>query len=162
MPQNRLYRRSFVTFAVAVVTACASAGPPLPPPRPMESIPFDVSLNVDLSKMTKTASGLYYRDLEVGSGLQVNGKMRVRVYYTGWLTNGTKFDANSSDGPPIEVDIGRGRAIKGWDEGLQGMRPGGHRQLVIPAALGYGSEHTSLIPPDAVLVFDIRVVSVEY
>jgi FKBP-type peptidyl-prolyl cis-trans isomerase len=155
-------RRLILATAVALASACASAGPPLPPPRPMESIPFDASLNVDLSKMTKTPSGLYYRDLEVGSGLQVNGKMRVRVHYTGWLTNGTKFDVNGNDDPPVEVDVGRGRAIKGWEEGLQGMRPGGRRQLVIPAALGYGSEHTSLIPPDAVLVFDIKVVSVEY
>jgi FKBP-type peptidyl-prolyl cis-trans isomerase len=156
-------RIRFAAAALCIaVGACASAGTPAPPPPPMESIPFSPTLDVDLSKMTKTASGLYYRDLEVGSGLEVKGKMRVRVHYTGWLTNGVKFDSNESDQDPIEVPVGRGRAIKGWDEGLQGMRPGGRRQLVVPAALGYGSEHTSLIPPDAVLVFDIRVVSVEY
>jgi|SRR6185312_1431445 len=155
------HRTTLVAIAIAA-TACASAGPPLPPPQPIESIPFDATLNIDLSKMTKTASGLFYRDLEVGSGMEVKGRMRVRVHYTGWLTNGVKFDENTPDQPPIEVDVGRGRAIKGWDEGLQGMRPGGRRQLVIPAALGYGSEHSGLIPPDAVLVFDIQVVSVEY
>ena len=159
-----MHRRSILVAVVCSITlsACASAGPPLPPPQPIESIPFDATLNIDLSKMTKTASGLFYRDLEVGSGMEVKGRMRVRVHYTGWLTNGVKFDENTPDQPPIEVEVGRGRAIKGWDEGLQGMRPGGRRQLVIPAALGYGSEHSGLIPPDAVLVFDILVVSVEY
>ena len=159
-----MHRRTRLVAVALSITlgACASAGPPAPPPRPIESIPFDATLNVDLAKMTKTASGLYYRDLEVGTGMQVNGKMRVRVHYTGWLTNGIKFDANTPDEPPIEIPVGRGRTIKGWDEGLQGMRAGGRRQLVVPAALGYGSEHPGLIPPDAVLVFDIKVVSVEY
>ena len=150
-----------IAFAVAL-SACASAGPPLPPPRSIESIPFAASLDVDLAKMTKTPSGLYYRDIELGSGMAVKGKMLVRVHYTGWLTNGVKFDSNGPDEKPLEVPVGRGRAIKGWDEGLQGMRPGGRRQLVVPSALAYGSEHPGIIPPDAVLVFDILVVSVEY
>jgi peptidylprolyl isomerase len=157
------HRITLITLLLAVAAAaCATAGPPLPPPRPVESIDFAPSLNVDLSKMTKTASGLYYRDLETGTGMQVNGKMRVWVHYTGWLTNGVKFDSNASSEPPLEVDVARGRAIKGWDEGLQGVRAGGRRQLVLPATLGYGSSQSGLIPPDAVLVFDITVVRVEY
>ena len=148
--------------ALVIAAACASGGTPLPPPRPIESIPFASSLDVDLSKMTKTPSGLYYRDIEVGTGTLVKGKMQVRVHYTGWLTNGERFDSNGPDERPLEIPVGRGRTIKGWEEGLQGMRVGGRRQLVVPSSLGYGSEHSDLIPPDAVLVFDIRVVSAEY
>jgi FKBP-type peptidyl-prolyl cis-trans isomerase len=83
----------------------------------------------------------------------------VKVHYTGWLTNGTKFDSNAESDPPATVPLGRGRAIKGWDEGLVGMRVGGRRQLVVPPELGYGSSRAGAIPPDAILVFDIHVVS---
>lgn len=157
------HRARLIATALAVaLTACATGGAAVPPPRSVESTLFAPSLDVDLSKMTKTPSGLYWRDIEVGTGTLVKGKMDVRVHYTGWLTNGEKFDSNSADDPPVVVPLGRGRAIKGWEEGLEGMRAGGRRQLVVPSELGYGSEHTGLIPPDAVLVFDIRVVSAKY
>ncbi len=152
-----------VTLAIAafaaLLAACASSGGPAPVARPMESIPFASTLNVELAKMTKTASGLYYRDLEEGTGPIIRGKMDVKVHYTGWLTNGVKFDGNASDDPPITIPLGRGRVLKAWDEGLLGMRVGGRRQLVVPPSLGYGSDRAGLIPPDATLVFDIRVVS---
>ena len=149
--------------AVMLVTlaACASAGSGAPATRPMESIPFASTLDVNLTRMTKTPAGVYYRDIEVGTGPVIRGKEDVKVHYTGWLTNGTKFDSNASDDQPLTVPLGRGRAIKGWDDGLAGMRVGGRRQLVIPPELGYGSNRNGVIPPDAVLVFDIRVVSVK-
>ncbi len=156
-------RRPMMFFASALVvslSACASGGGALPP-RPIQSIPFAASLDVDLSRMTKTPSGLYYRDLVVGSGPVIHGKVDVKVHYTGWLTNGVKFDGNADDEPPLTVPLGRGRAIKGWDEGLEGMRAGGRRQLVIPPELGYGSSRSGMIPPDATLVFDLKVVSVK-
>ena len=143
----------------ALLTACASSGGPPPAARPIESIPFASTLNIDLAKMTKTPSGLYYRDLEEGTGPVIRGKMDVKVHYTGWLTNGVKFDGNANDDPPIAVPLGRGRVLKGWDEGLLGMRVGGRRQLIVPPSLGYGSDKEGSIPPDATLVFDIRVVS---
>jgi FKBP-type peptidyl-prolyl cis-trans isomerase FkpA len=158
---HRRTRLAAVILSIAF-TACASGGAAVPPPRSVEATPFAASLDVDLSRMTKTASGLYYRDIEVGSGTLVKGKMDVRVHYTGWLTNGIKFDSNAVSAQPLLVPLGRGQAIKGWDEGLQGMHAGGRRQLVIPSELGYGSSHSGLIPPDAVLVFDIRVVSAKY
>ncbi len=159
-----MHRRTRLAAAVISIafTACASGGAAVPPPRSVEATSFAASLDVDLSKMTKTASGLYYRDIEVGTGMLVKGRMDVRVHYTGWLTNGVKFDSNTGDDQPLVVPIGRGQAIKGWDEGIQGMRAGGRRQLVIPSELGYGSSHSGTIPPDAVLVFDIRVVSAKY
>jgi len=157
------HRMRLAAAALSItIVACASGGAAVPPPRPVESTLFAASLDVDLSKMTKTPSGLYWRDIEVGTGTLVKGKMDVRVHYTGWLTNGEKFDSNSTDDPPVVVPLGRGRAIKGWEEGLEGMRAGGRRQLIVPSELGYGSEHSGLIPPDAVLVFDIRVVSAKY
>jgi FKBP-type peptidyl-prolyl cis-trans isomerase len=157
------HRMRLAAAALSItVVACASGGAPVPPPRSVESTPFASSLDVDLSKMTKTASGLYWRDIEVGTGMLVKGKMNVRAHYTGWLTNGEKFDSNGVDDEPVEIPLGRGRAIKGWEEGLQGMRVGGRRQLVVPSELGYGSAHSGMIPPDAVLVFDIRVVSAKY
>jgi FKBP-type peptidyl-prolyl cis-trans isomerase FkpA len=158
---HRRTRLAAVAISIAF-TACASAGAPVPPPKSVEATSFAASLDVDLSKMTKTASGLYWRDIDVGTGTLVKGKMDVRVHYTGWLTNGEKFDSNAVSDQPIVVPLGRGHAIKGWEEGLEGMRAGGRRMLVIPSELGYGSSHSGLIPPDAVLVFDIRVVSAKY
>ncbi len=146
---------------VAFLTACASGGGSALPSRPIESIPFAASLNIDLAKMTKTPSGLYYRDLDEGTGPIIRGKVDLKVHYTGWLTNGVKFDGNSSEDPPLTVPFGRGRVLKGWDEGLLGMRVGGRRQLIVPPSLGYGSDKAGLIPPDATLVFDVRVLSMK-
>jgi len=153
--------RSFRFVALALLAACASGGAALPAMRPMASIPFASSLDVELGRMTKTPSGLYYRDIEIGTGQLVHGKVDVKVHYTGWLTNGVKFDSNKDDEPPLTVPLNRGRAIKGWDEGLDGMRVGGRRQLVLPPELGYGSNRSGMIPPDAVLVFDIKIVGVK-
>ena len=149
------------TSLAVLLAACASGGSPAPATRPMEAIPFASTLNVNLERMTKTPDGLYYRDIEEGTGPIVHGKEDVKVHYTGWLTNGVKFDSNEESDPPVTVPLGRGRAIKGWDKGLVGMRVGGRRQLVIPPELGYGSERAGQIPADAVLVFDIRLVSVK-
>src|SRR5437879_441301 len=108
--------------AALSLSACASGGSAPPATRPMESIPFSSTLDINLGRMTKTASGLYYRDLEVGTGPIIKGREDVKVHYTGWLTNGTKFESNGESDPPLTVPLGRGRAIKGWDEGLVGMR----------------------------------------
>ena len=153
--------RSIRLAAAVALTACASVGSPAPATRPMESIPFASTLDVNLGRMTKTASGLYYRDLEVGTGALVKGREDVKVHYTGWLTNGTKFESNAESDPPLTLPLGRGRAIRGFDEGLVGMRVGGRRQLVIPPELGYGSNRSGQIPADAVLVFELKVVSVK-
>jgi FKBP-type peptidyl-prolyl isomerase-like protein len=156
---RRPVKLAVVAFA-ALLAACASGGS-APLSRPIESIPFAASLNIDLAKMTKTPSGLYYRDLEEGTGATIRGKVDLKVHYTGWLTNGVKFDGNASDDPPLTVPFGRGRVLKGWDEGLLGMRVGGRRQLIVPPSLGYGSDKAGLIPPDATLVFDVRVLSMK-
>ena len=86
-----------------------------------------------------TASGLKYADVKEGSGDVATAGKTVSVHYTGWLTNGTKFDSSKDRGQPFEFPLGGGRVIKGWDEGVQGMKVGGVRKLTIPASLGYGS-----------------------
>jgi len=110
---------------------------------------------------TTTASGLKIEELKQGDGdVAVAGKT-VSVHYTGWLTNGTKFDSSKDRKQPFEFPLGGGRVIKGWDEGVQGMKVGGIRKLTIPSSLGYGSRGAGgVIPPDATLVFEVELLKV--
>lgn len=108
-----------------------------------------------------TPSGLKYVDLQVGSGnLAVTGSL-VTVDYTGWLTNGTKFDSSVDRRQPFSFPLGAGRVIKGWDEGVAGMKVGGKRKLTIPPDLGYGARGAGgVIPPNATLLFDVELLEV--
>jgi len=110
---------------------------------------------------TVTASGLKYVDQAVGTGdVAVAGKT-VSVHYTGWLENGKKFDSSVDRGQPFSFPLGAGRVIKGWDEGVQGMKVGGKRKLTIPSDLGYGSRGAGgVIPSNATLIFDVELLSV--
>ena len=109
-----------------------------------------------------TDSGLKYAVLEEGTGGEVAGKEQdVKVHYTGWLkSSGEKFDSSLDRGEPFQLALGHGQVIPGWDEGVQGMKVGEKRQLVIPPALGYGAQGTpgGPIPPNATLVFDVELV----
>lgn len=110
-----------------------------------------------------TASGLQYWNIKLGTGaLAIPGK-KVKVDYTGWLTNGKKFDSSVGTGHPFEFILGNGQVIKGWDEGIQGMKVGGKRQLRIPPSLGYGATGTpgGPIPPNATLIFDVQLVGAQ-
>lgn len=110
---------------------------------------------------TKTASGLQYWDIKVGTGRTADKGNTVRVHYTGWLTSGKKFDS-SVGGQPFQFRIGAHQVIAGWEEGVSGMKVGGKRQLRIPPALAYGKEgYPGAIPPNATLVFDIELLRVE-
>jgi FKBP-type peptidyl-prolyl cis-trans isomerase FkpA len=140
---------------------CAKPAPSNPPEASsMESTRFAPELQVDLPASTKSASGLYYRDIVPGSGPEVVPGQQVSVFYTGWLANGRQFDSNAG-GSPISFRLGAGRVIDGWDQGIAGMRVGGKRQLIIPAALGYGPDGSGPIPPNAVLVFNVEVISAQ-
>jgi len=110
---------------------------------------------------TTTASGLQYWDIVVGSGPTAVPGKPVSVHYTGWLTNGTKFDSSVDRGKPFIFSLGEGQVIKGWDEGVAGMKAGGKRQLRIPPALGYGDGGASgVIPPNATLIFEVELLEV--
>jgi peptidylprolyl isomerase len=113
------------------------------------------------SKTVKTPSGLEYEDQEVGTGASPKPGQTAVVHYTGWLTNGKKFDSSRDRGEPFSFSIGRGQVIQGWDEGVLTMRVGGKRKLTIPASLGYGARGAGgVIPPNATLVFDVELLEV--
>jgi FKBP-type peptidyl-prolyl cis-trans isomerase len=111
----------------------------------------------------KTDSGLQYWDIRVGNGETAKEGSHVRVHYTGWLASGKKFDSSVDAGKPFDFTIGNGEVIKGWEEGIAGMRVGGKRQLRIPPDLGYGAEGTpdGPIPPNATLIFDVQLLGVQ-
>jgi len=114
------------------------------------------------AKEFTTPSGLKYQDLVVGNGPLAEDGMQVTVNYTGWLTDSTKFDSSLDPGRnPLPVILGAGQVIRGWDEGLKGMRVGGKRKLTIPPDLAYGSRGAAggVIPPDATLVFEVELLS---
>lgn len=122
---------------------------------------YATALDVNLSAMIKSPSGLFYRDLVTGSGPVADSGAQVSTQYTGWLANGHKFDSSRDRGEPFGFQLGAGSVIKGWDEGVRGMRVGGRRQLVMPASLAYGSAGAGeAVPPGAVLVFDIELVQI--
>ena len=108
-----------------------------------------------------TPSGLVYEELSVGSGAEAAAGQHVTVHYTGWLTNGTKFDSSKDRGDPFDFDLGAGQVIKGWDEGVAGMKVGGKRKLTIPPSLGYGARGAGgVIPSNATLVFEVELLGV--
>ncbi|NVM76395.1 FKBP-type peptidyl-prolyl cis-trans isomerase FkpA [Duganella sp. SG902] len=113
-----------------------------------------------------TPSGLQYIELAVGEGAEAKAGQNVTVHYTGWLQNddgskGPKFDSSKDRNDPFEFALGAGMVIRGWDEGVQGMKVGGTRQLIIPSDLGYGSRGAGgVIPPNATLIFDVELLAV--
>ncbi len=110
----------------------------------------------------KTPSGLEYWDIKVGTGAVAQAGHKVQVDYTGWFTNGKQFDSSVGTGKPFEFMLGAGQVIKGWDEGVAGMKVGGKRQLRIPPDLAYGAKgYPGAIPPNSTLIFDVRLVDVK-
>jgi FKBP-type peptidyl-prolyl cis-trans isomerase FkpA len=109
-----------------------------------------------------TPSGLVIEDLEVGDGDTANAGQYVHVHYTGWLTDGRKFDSSKDRDEPFSFPLGARHVIAGWDEGVQGMQVGGRRKLTIPSDLGYGKRGAGgVIPPDATLVFEVELLAID-
>lgn len=107
-------------------------------------------------------AGLQVEDIKVGTGVSPTKGQTAVVHYTGWLTNGTKFDSSVDRGKPFEFPVGMGRVIKGWDEGVITMKVGGKRKLTIPPELGYGAGGAgNVIPPNATLVFEVELLGVK-
>ena len=119
-----------------------------------------------LGKMTELADGLKYTDTTVGSGSEATPGHKVSVHYTGWLyengAKGKKFDSSVDRGEPFQFALGAQQVIRGWDEGVAGMKVGGKRTLTIPPALGYGQRGAGgVIPPGATLIFDVELLKVD-
>jgi FKBP-type peptidyl-prolyl cis-trans isomerase len=140
-----------VMAAVAVFAQTKSAA------RPNTAAPTKVT-----GEPTKTSDGLQYWDIKVGTGATAEKGQKVTVHYTGWLTSGKKFDSSVDAGKPFDFKLGNGDVIKGWDEGVAGMKVGGKRQLRIPGDLAYGSKgYPGVIPPNATLIFDVQLLGVK-
>ena len=146
-------RSRLALLFLLAITACG---------KDAKSAGFSASLGVDTTTMTKAPSGLWYTDVAVGQGAEAEPGRTVSVHYTGWLTNGTKFDSSRDRGEPFAFTLGAGQVISGWDEGVKGMKVGGRRKLVLPPQLGYGDGGAPpAIPPGATLVFDVEVLGIE-
>lgn len=145
-------------FAVlAVALGCGGSDKSAPSTMPSTSSPMKVT-----GQPTATASGLQYWDIVVGTGATATPGSTVKVHYSGFLTSGQKFDSSRDRGEPFSFPLGQGQVIKGWDEGVAGMKVGGQRQLRIPPQLGYGAEGAgATIPPNATLIFDVELLGVE-
>lgn len=141
-------------LAALLLAACGGAGE--------RSDGFSAELGIDPAALTTSPTGLRFQDLSTGQGAEaVEGRTAV-VHYTGWLTDGKKFDSSRDAGQPFAFRLGAGQVITGWDEGVAGMKVGGRRKLVIPAELGYGqSGAPPVIPPGATLVFDVELLDVQ-
>lgn len=124
--------------------------------RPNTSTPTKVT-----GDGVKTSSGLQYWDIKVGTGEAAAAGSHVKVHYTGWLDSGKKFDSTVDAHQPYSFTLGKGEVIKGWDEGIEGMKVGGKRQLRIPPELAYGEDgHAPQVPPNATLIFDVQLLAV--
>ena len=126
-----------------------------------QGVPTGAPTPVAASDYSKTPSGLQYCDLKVGDGASPDPGKQVTVHYTGWLTNGKRFDSSVVKKRPFTFEIGRRRVIKGWDEGVMSMKVGGIPQLKVPPALGYGAGgHPPVIPKNATLIFEVELLEV--
>jgi FKBP-type peptidyl-prolyl cis-trans isomerase FkpA len=135
-----------VSLVVATTLACSS-------PAPQSSQP---------AKEITMPDGLKITDDQVGTGTEAQAGKTVSVHYTGWLLDGTKFDSSKDRNQPFSFPLGRGQVIKGWDEGVAGMKVGGKRTLVIPPDLGYGARGAGgVIPPNATLKFEVELLDVK-
>ena len=150
-----MIRNAVVILLMATASLWAQTGAKKPATaHPAASGPTKVT-----GEGVKTPSGLQYWDIKVGTGDVAKSGDHVKVHYTGWLTTGKKFDS-SVGGAPFDFTIGAGEVIKGWDEGVAGMKVGGKRQLRIPPDLAYGAQgYSGVIPPNATLIFDIQLVA---
>lgn len=131
-----------------------------PPAPDIEDVEFAPELGVNLSQMEERPSGLWLQDLEVGDGKVAEVGDFLTAHYEGWLVDGSKFDSSLDRGSPIQFGLGANNVIPGWEEGLQGMKEGGVRLLVIPPELAYGAQSNPGIPANSILVFEVELVEV--
>jgi FKBP-type peptidyl-prolyl cis-trans isomerase len=154
---KRLLAGAMILIAAVAVAQTAPAKPKVKVVPPNTNAPTRVT-----GDGVKTDSGLQYWEIRVGNGEVAKEGSHVRVHYSGWLTTGKKFDSSVDRGQPFDFTIGNGEVIKGWEEGVAGMKVGGKRQLRIPPELGYGAGGSPPdIPANATLIFDIQLLAVQ-
>jgi len=154
---KRLLAGAMILVAAVAVAQNAPAKPKVKVVPPNTNAPTRVT-----GDGVKTDSGLQYWEIRVGNGEVAKEGSHVRVHYSGWLTTGKKFDSSVDRGQPFDFTIGNGEVIKGWEEGVAGMKVGGKRQLRIPPELGYGADGSPPdIPANATLIFDIQLLGVQ-
>ena len=155
-------RKTICMVMVALTASCALAknrkAAPKPPAVPLRNISEPTRVSQEGTTMP---SGLKYWDLRIGTGSPAVKGKAVKIHYTGWLESGRKFESSVEEGQPVIFLLGAGNVIKGWNEGIEGMRVGGKRQLWVPYYLAYGPRGTELIPPNSNLIFDIEILGVQ-
>lgn len=145
----------YAVIAALLAAGSLSALPGITKARQVEPAPVPAPQEV------VTASGLRYRDLQVGEGAEAAKGKTVEILYTGWLEDRTKFDSSLDPAHPFTFRIGIDDVIQGWHQGIAGMRVGGRRRLVVPPELGYGKQGAGrVVPPNATLVFEVELVNV--
>jgi FKBP-type peptidyl-prolyl cis-trans isomerase len=161
----RLSRSLPAVAALAFLAACdLSTEPNVPAPIDPAQDTYATALGINISSMTKTSSGLYYKDKTVGTGTAAAANDSIQANYTLWLTNGTKVDSSIDTGTPIQFRIGDVNIIPGFSEGFVGMKPGGVRTLVIPTGLAWGANGSRVagkptVQPNANVIFEVEFLS---
>ena len=148
---------AFVAVFLAGFAAGCAATPWEGSPRDPATLSYAPELGIDLTRMTRTASGIYYEDVAKGVGTMARSNSLVTIHYLTWLPDGTLVDS-SLGGEPFTFRLGEGSVIRGWTQNIPGMQVGGRRKMVIRPGLAYGSRGTDRVPPDATLVFEIQLV----
>jgi FKBP-type peptidyl-prolyl cis-trans isomerase len=152
----KITRLCGLILALSATLVAQSSHKATPARAPNTSAPTKVS-----GEGVKTDSGLQYWDIKVGTGDEAKSGDKVKVHYTGWFTSGKKFDSSVDAQQPYSFTLGEGNVIKGWDEGVAGMKVGGKRQLRIPPELAYGEQgYKNIIPPNSTLIFDVQLLAV--
>jgi FKBP-type peptidyl-prolyl cis-trans isomerase len=155
-------QRFFVVFLLLAALAFGQTKPASRTPVHKAAHPAASGPTKVTGDPTKTPDGLEYWDIKAGTGTEATTGSTVKVHYTGWLTSGKKFDSSVGHAPFEVTPLGSAPVIKGWNEGIVGMKVGGKRQLRIPPDLAYGADgYPGVIPPNSTLIFDVQLLSVK-
>lgn len=167
LKRSSLYPVAGLMLVIALAGTGCAAKPavttqPAPAEQPISVEPTAPAAPPHVAFKTPAVTALKIKDLVVGTGAEAKSGTSVTVNYTGWLADGTKFDSSLDSGTPFTFNLGASEVIKGWDQGVAGMKVGGSRRLIIPASLGYGAQGAGngAIPPNATLVFQVDLLEV--